>query len=403
MTDLGTIIVLFCIAAAAAVATRRVRAPYTVTLVVIGVVLGSLRVIQPPHLTKDLLFTVFLPGLLFEAALHIDSSVFRRIWMSVMALAIPGVIVAIAVSAALVEVAFRTTGLAPGFGWPSALLFAAVVAATDPVAVTALFREFHAPERLIVLIEGESLFNDGTAVVFLSLIVAATSGTQTSAAGLVSSFIRVAFGGAATGFVVGAAITQVIRRLDDAVIELTLTTIAAYGSFVLAESIGVSGVIATVVAGMLCGNFGRRSGMSATTRAAVLSFWDFAAFALNSVVFLLLGFEVPTAALVSSWKEILIAYVAVLCARLVVVFGGRWIPRLRRGQERIPDSWRVVLAWGGLRGALSMVLALALAGDAPQRETIVRMTAGVVVLSLILQGSTMAPLVRRLRLVDLPT
>jgi CPA1 family monovalent cation:H+ antiporter len=149
---------------------------------------------------------------------------------------------------------------------------------------------------------------------------------------------------------------------------------------------------------MQCGNYGRRVAMSAGTRAAVQSFWDFAAFALNSVVFLLLGFEVPTAALAASWREILIAYVAVLLARVVIVFAGRAADRFRRSEDRIPNSWRIVLAWGGLRGALSMVLALALSADSSQRETIIRLTAGVVVLSLVVQGATMSSLLRRLKL-----
>ena len=192
---------------------------------------------------------------------------------------------------------------------------------------------------------------------------------------------------------------QVIRRLDDPMVEITLTTIAAYGSFVLAESLHVSGVIATVVAGMICGNGAGRA-MSATTRAAIETFWEYIAFALNSVVFLLIGFEVSLAALAASWREIAIAYAAVVVARALVVFGGSFAWRaVRRGANAgVPSSWSTVLVWGGLRGALSMVLALALGADLPHRDLVVTMTTGVVLLTLLVQGLTMAPLIRRLGL-----
>src|SRR5512133_1486525 len=274
MTTLSAFVVLFCIATAVAVVVRRTQVPYTVVLVVVGLVLGALRAVDPPHLTRDLLFTAFLPGLLFEAAFHIDSAVFRKTWIAVTGLAIPGVVAAIAITGAALIVALRSSGIVPDFAWGTALVFAALIAATDPVAVTALFRQLSAPAELLVLVEGESLLNDGTAVVFLSLILAYVAGASTTAANLVGQFILVAGGGAVAGLAVGIVVTQIIRRVDDAMIEITLTTIAAYGSFVLAENFHVSGVIATVVAGMLCGNYGRRVAMSPTTRAAVESFWE---------------------------------------------------------------------------------------------------------------------------------
>jgi monovalent cation:H+ antiporter, CPA1 family len=250
-----------------------------------------------------------------------------------------------------------------------------------------------------VLVEGESLLNDGTAVVFLSIILAYVSGMTASPVRLIGEFIVVAGGGAVAGYAVGVVVTQIIRRVDDAMIEITLTTIAAYGSFALADNLRVSGVIATVVAGMLCGNYGRRVAMSPTTRAAVESFWEYVAFALNSMVFLLLGFEVSFAALVASWREIIIAYFAVLATRVVVVLAGRLISRMVRTPGTVPAfSWSIVLVWGGLRGALSLVLALALSPALANRQLVVRMTAGVVVLTLLVQGLTMAPLVEYLRL-----
>lgn len=401
MSTAGTFVILFCIATAVAVAVRRLRVPYTVALVVVGLALGSANVVDAPHLTKELLFTVFLPGLLFEAAVHIDSVVFRRMWMAITLLAIPGVVAAIGITALLLTGALRGMGIVPDFTWETALVFAAIVAATDPVAVTALFRQLHAPIELSVLVEGESLLNDGTSIVFLTLVLAYVAGTPATPFSLAGSFIFVAGGGALVGIGVGAIVTLVIRRLDDAMIEITLTTIAAYGSFVLAEDLHVSGVIATVAAGMVCGNYARAS-MSDTTHAAVELFWEYVAFALNSVVFLLIGFEVSVSALIASWREIGVAYVAVVVTRAIIVFGGRlvWQPLQRRNRPTPPFAWSAVLVWGGLRGALSMVLALSLAFAFPQRALIVTMTTGVVLLTLLVQGLTMAPLLRRLGVCD---
>lgn len=319
--------------------------------------------------------------------------------IAIAALAIPGVVAAIGITAVVVAVAFRGLAIVPHFAWGTALVFAALIAATDPVAVTALFRRLSVPEDFLVLVEGESLLNDGTSIVFLSLILAYVAGSPTTSASLLSEFFLVSGGGAVIGLAVGTIVIQAIRRIDDPMVEITLTTIAAYGSFVLAETLHVSGVIATVVAGMLCGN-GARHAMSVTTRAAVEIFWEYVAFALNSVVFLLIGFEVSLAALAASWREIAIAYIAVLLARTLIVFGGASVwTRIRRGRRAgVPFSWNAVLVWGGLRGALSMVLALALGLDLPHRELVVTMTAGVVLLTLLVQGLTMAPLIRRLGL-----
>lgn len=399
MSPTSTYIVLFCVATAVAIAVRPLRIPYTVALVLVGLLLGSFRAVAGVHLTRDLLFSVFLPGLLFEAAFHIRATVFRRLWVAVAALAIPGVVAAIAITSAVMTTALRGFGIAPEFAWGSAMIFAAIVAATDPVAVTALFRELNVPEDLLVLVEGESLFNDGTAIVFLGLILTYVAGAPVTPLGMVGRFVVVAGGGAIVGGVVGLIAVRAIAWLDDAMIEIAITTVAAYGSFVLAENLHVSGVIATVVAGMLCGNLGRSGAMSEGTRHVLESFWEYVAFALNSVIFLLIGFEVSLGALATSWREIGIAYVAILVARTVVVYAGRFLYRTvtRDADGAHQAAWNVILVWGGLRGALSMVLALSLELEIAHRSLIITMTTGVVLMTLLVQGLTMAPLLRRLR------
>lgn len=387
-------VLLFSIATAVAIAARYFKFPYTVALVVAGLVLGTVHAFEPPHLTKELLFAIILPGLLFEAAFHVE---FRKFWknkLAIHSLAIPGVAASVGVTALILSPVVSRWNFAPGFGFIHALVFAAVIVSTDPIAVVGLFKALGAPKRLAILVEGESLLNDGTAVVLFTLIVAVATGGSFTVGGAVLDFVKVAGMGMLVGGAVGFAVAQVIQRVDDAMVEITLTVIAAYGSFVVAEHFHYSGVIATVVAGMLCGNWAAHEGMSPTTRVAVESFWEYLAFALNSVVFLLIGLEVELGSLLASWKPILAAYVAVVAGRALVVFGVSGL--LRFTSERMPWSWSAVLTWSGLRGAISMVLILGLPAGFPHRELLVNMTFGVVVLAIIFQGLTMAPLLRRL-------
>jgi len=390
----NTLILLFIVATAVAVLARRLRLPYTVALVLTGLVLGQLHVFEPLHLTRDLLFAVFLPGLLFEAAFHLDFGRFRRDGALILTLAVPGVVAAILTTAAILVPAAGLLPLADAFTWRHALVFGALVAASDPIAVVALFRSLGAPSRLTAVLEGESLLNDGTAIVFFGLILGVVSGASVSVPGILLEFVRVVGLGVGTGFVIGLLISLLVQRIDDPMIEITLTTIAAYGAFAGAERLHGSGVIATVVAGMLCGNYGARTGMSPTTRLAVETFWEYVAFALNSIIFLLIGFEVRLSQMFASWPFVLAAFIAVLMARVAVVFTASTLAA--RGTKAIPRAWRVLLSWGGLRGGLSMVLALSLPLTLSNRGLLIDATFGVVLLSILVQGLSMAPLLRHL-------
>ncbi|HVN45508.1 MAG TPA: sodium:proton antiporter [Steroidobacteraceae bacterium] len=393
-------IFLFILAMAAAVAARRLRAPYTVVLVLTGLVLGALNLFPAPHLTKGLLFSVILPGLLFEAAFNLDARELRNSWITITTLAVPGVIASMVLVALALSPATGALTAAPGFDWKYALVFGALIAATDPVAVVALFRSIGAPRRLTTLLEGESLLNDGTAIVFFTLSLALVTGTGTTGGALLLQFFSSVGGGALIGMVTGAAASFLMRRLQEPMIEITLTTVAAYGSFVAGESLHSSGVIATVVCGMLCGNLGASPAMTAATRAALGTFWEYLTFALNSIVFLLIGFEVRLSNLLHYWLPILFAYCVVTLSRAAILTTGHVL--LGWSRERIPWRWSVVLTWGGLRGALAMVLALSLPQDFAYRDLIVSMTFGVALLSILLQGLTMSPLLVRLGIVGKP-
>ena len=328
---------------------------------------------------------------------HIDFEDLWRDRTAVLSLAIPGVAMAIGITALLIVFAGNEFSHLPSIGWMLALLFSTAVAATDPISVVSLFREMGAPRRVNLLIEGESLLNDGTAIVFFTLVLALIMGKEMSATELVVDFGWVVGGGLLIGGISGLLISQMIRSIDDAMVEITLTTIAAYGSFLLANKLGFSGVISTVAAGLICGNYGARTGMSPTTRVATETFWEYIGFALNSLIFLLVGLEIQIKTLWEIWPMIVIAYLAVTFSRALIVFGVSGLLVMRRA--RIPRAWAIVLSWGGLRGALSMVLVLSLPREIPLRDLIVNMVFGVVLLSILIQGLSMMPLARALGVV----
>ncbi len=397
-----TLILLFLIASIVAIGARRLHLPYTVSLVLVGLGLGALQFIHPPVLTKDILFMVFLPGLIFEAAFNMRFANLWRDRIAVLGLAIPGVAVSIALTATLLVLstdAFHHL-LGPNMqpiGWGLALVFGAAVAATDPIAVVALFRRLGVPPRLTLLLEGESLLNDGTAIVFFGLVLSFIAHQTSSPAGLLLEFGRVVGGGLLVGGVVGLVAAFALQRIDDAMIEITITMLTAYGSFLVADQLGFSGVISTVTAGLACGNYVSRPSASPGSLLAMRSFWEYLGFALNSLVFLLMGFEIRLDSLLSAWPLILLSWLAVTLARGLLVAGVQ--SSLRFTTARIPRTWGVILTWGGLRGALSMVLALSLPADLPARESIINLVFGFVLLSIMLQGLSMTTLARRLGLV----
>jgi Na+:H+ antiporter len=388
MENATVFLLLFIIATTVAIVVRRFHIPYTVALVLAGLVLGLTHFLKPPHLTKALLFTVFLPGLLFEAAFHLEHQQFWRNRTTIISLAVPGVAAAIILTTLFLTPISGLVSMEE-FTWKYALVFGALIAATDPIAVVATFKTLGVPKRLSVIIESESLINDGTGIIFFTLSLSLLAGAKVSAGSLGMQFISIVGVGVIIGTLAGFLASQIIKRLDDAMIEITVTTIAAYGAFMVAEQLHYSGVIATVTAGLICGN---KSGMTPSTRIAIESFWEYVAFALNSMVFLLIGFEVNIESLLANWQMILVAYLAVTLGRAAVVLGASAIMRLT--VERLPWSWSAILTWGGLRGALPMVLVLSLPWDLPHRELLITMTFGVVLLSIMIQGVTISPLLR---------
>lgn len=394
--ELG-LLLLLSVAALVALAAKLTRLPYAIGLVLAGLLLGNALAYSGPHLSRQLLFLVVLPGLLFEAAYQLQFAEFWRARLSILTLAVPGLVVATFMTAYLVW--WGVNAFVPGsLAFIEALVFGALISATDPISVLAIFRTLGVDQRLAVIVEAESLFNDGTAIVIFGIVLAMASGSPLSVGGAAVEFLRVAGLGVGVGLGVGAGLSLLTRSQDDAMIGITLTLLSAYGAFIAAELLGLSGVIACVVAGMVTGTWGSRGRSGAATRGAVDAFWSTAAFLLNSFVFLLMGVEINLSRLLHYLPQILVGWVAINLARATFVYAKYALMRTA-GSSAWPLSWAAVLTWGGLRGGLSMVLALSLPIDFSHRELILHMTFGVVLLTLLVQGLSIKPLLRRVGLV----
>jgi monovalent cation:H+ antiporter, CPA1 family len=389
---------LLVVAIFVAIIARRIHLPYTVGLVLTGIVLALARIDTGVVLTHEIIFDGILPPLLFEAALCIRWSELRRDAIIVLTLATLGVVISALVVA---------MGTASFLGWPisSALVFGVLIAATDPVAVIAMFKDTGVKGRLRLLVESESLLNDGVAAVLFALVLAsaqASGGASTTPAKVAQALVLTAGGGSLVGLICGAIAIALAGRTRDHLVETALTMVAAYGSFLLAEQFHLSGVLATVAAGLLMGNFGALDGQepnapSLEGREFVMAFWEFAAFIANSLIFLLIGVTVagiPFTGLGST--ALVIIVVLVLLGRALTVYPlclmfvtTRWA---------IPIPAQHILWWGGLRGALALALALALPPSLPLRNEIVIATFGVVAFSVVVQGLTMSPFLRILGL-----
>lgn len=379
--------VLLLIVAVVAMLTRRLRLPYSVGLVAAGIGLSFSHFAPNINLTKDLIFTAILPPLLFEAAFYLPWKQLRHDFGLILVLATLGV----ALSAAVTTVGMHYLAQ---WSWISALIFGVLIAATDPVSVVATFKEAKAQGRLLVLIESESLFNDGTAAVAFGAAVALAGGQRFSAVGIAWVLLRTIGGGILCGAAVAVGALLLAGRTDDHLAEITFTTVAAYGSFLLAEHFGLSGVLATITAGLVMGNLKWLGGISKRGEEAVHAFWEYATFLANSLIFLLIGmheihqnfFAVPLA--------IVLAIGLVLVGRAAAIYPCCLL--FSRSSLRVSSKHQLILFWGGMRGAVALALALGLPPALPGRETIITVSFAVVAFSIFAQGLTMTPILRKM-------
>ncbi len=393
---------LLLVAAAVLALSKRLRLPFTVMLVVAGIGLAEfakwspwlLSTLVEFHISPDVILFVFLPTLIFESSLHLDAREVRRNLLPVLTLAVPGLLISTAIIGTLVA------WLTP-IDFAAALVLGAILSATDPVAVISLFKQLGAPRRLTILVEGESLFNDATAIVasqiLLAIAVAGYVSTQTIVSG-VGDFAFVFFGGAIVGYGLAVAVGYLLGHVEgDPLIEISLTTFLAYFSFLLAEHVlHVSGVMATVAAALTIGGWGR-SKISPSVSEYLENFWEYLAYVANALIFLLVGLQINLVAVADSWRMLVWVILAMLLARAVVVF--TLVPLVGRlpGAEGINRKYQTVMYWGGLRGAIALAIALSL-GEFRHADTFVVLVTGAVLFTLILPGLTIEKLIKSLGL-----
>ena len=399
------VVEVLLLASLSAIVLRRLRFPYTIGLVLVGILLAALperlRLVEPIRhvwLTPELVLFLLLPALVFPAAVHLDAALLRRNLGPVLLLAGPGLLVTTAVVGGVVA------ALTP-LPWGAAVLFGTLISATDPVAVVALFKELKVPARLSLLVDGESLLNDAVAVVLFTIVLSTLqSGVArpTSVAAGAVSFVLVSVGGLGVGALLGVAYAWVVRLADgDPFVEVALSMVLAYAAFVVADHyLHVSGIMAVVAAGLVAGAL-RRNRLATEARASLRHFWSYAEFVANSFVFLILG--IGGGAFIyrlmargpSALRDIGCAIVAVLLGRLIAVYG--LIGLANRVGRIEPIDWRhqAIIFWGGgLRGALPLVMALSLPSEVAHRQQILDLTAGVVLFTLVIQGTTVGRVIR---------
>lgn len=390
MLSIEKVEILLIISAIVALAARRIRLPYTVGLVIAGAVMSALGLLTGYPLTKEMIFRLLLPPLIFEAAFFIHWKELRKDMAPVLVLASIGVMLAAGIVGA---------GLTLLFHWPLeiSLLFGALIAATDPVSVIAMFKEMKIEGRLRLLVESESLFNDGVAAVLFSLLLLSAGGTALTGSVVLSSLLREVGGGLLCGGAVAGLALFLAGRTDDHLIELTFTTVAAFGSFLLAEHFHCSGVLAVLTAGMMIGNLGHIGAITDRGHEAVGAFWEFAAFLANSIVFLLIGIREHKegAGLLEHFDIIGAAILVSLIGRAFAVYV--LSACFSKSKYKIPTTHQHILFWGGLKGALSLALAIGLPDELPFRAEIVSAAFGVVAFSIIVQGISMPVLMKRLK------
>ncbi len=418
--EIRLIVLLLLISLGVALAARWAKLPYTLGLVVVGLLIGVSHLLSGIVLTPDVVLFIFLPALLFEGAWTLEQRELLRNWLPIALLAGPG----LAISIALVGLILH---LAIGLDWALAFLLGAIISTTDPIAVLALMRQMGLSSRLRLLIEGESLFNDGSAAavtqallaIVLSGAASALSGTSiasstgflggspagqanvngsTIALLIAVNLARLIGGGIGLGLVIGFVVSRLVRHVNDPLIETTITVVVSYGVYLLGETIQVSSILAVISAGLVMGSYGRRTGMSPATQETVDGFWTFASYTANSLLFLLVGVEIGQNPVAEEVLPIGWAVLGLFAGRAAMIYlciplynilarrlaGKKIATYLAPGP--IPHRWCLLLLGVGLRGALSLALALALPLSVPTRTLLIFTVYGVVLVTLLGQG-----------------
>jgi CPA1 family monovalent cation:H+ antiporter len=381
---LMVVLEILMIAAVVGIAAKRMRMHYNIALVITGVIVGATKLIPAVGLDPQIVLQIFLPALLFEAAISTDVRRLRENWAPIGLLAVPGMLITVFVAGSILAAGLPV-------GWSLALVLGAILATTDTIAVIASFRKVKVPARLESIVENESLLNDGTALVaFAALLEAYQRGRFEPTHGALE-LLWVSCGGLAAGAAVGYAASLLMSRTHDHLVEIMLTVLVAYGAAFLGERLHASPVLAVVTAGLVVGSFGWKD-LRPTGKVAIRSFWEVAAFGVNSVVFLLIGLAVDFRALWDARTMIGWGLLALTLGRALAVYP--LLALLRGVRTRVPLRWQHLLVWGNLKGSLSMALVLSLPADLPHRDLLVTVVFGCTIVTLTAQGLTLGPLLR---------
>ncbi|MCF8012502.1 MAG: sodium:proton antiporter [Clostridiales bacterium] len=391
------VLILLSVAITVTAIAKKANKPYPIALIIIGALIGLIPIwkflqeITNFFATDEIFYTavlaIFLPALLGEASLKLSFQYVNKNRGPIIRLALIGTFISYIVTGSLsyyiLELPLQT-----------ALVFAALLAPTDPVSVLSIFKSLGVTRRLAVLIEGESLINDGIAVVIFkisafSLASIISQGTWGAAVGIIM-FLKVILGGLIVGLTISFIFSQVVRYYDDYPLENAISVVLFYGVYFIAEYFELSGVIAVVSSGLVFGNYGKAIGMTPTTKLSITVFWDTVTLVVNSLVFILVGLEIARINMLAHITYILFAILFVLIGRSASVY-------ISTMGTKLPYSWKHILNWGGLKGSLSLALALSLPASFTGREEIIALTFGVVFFSLIIQGLTIAPLIEKFK------
>jgi CPA1 family monovalent cation:H+ antiporter len=408
---IAVVLLLLVAATALALLARRIGIPYPILLVLGGLALGFVPGLPPIQLEPEIVFLLFLPPILFGAGYFTSVRDFKRNLRAITLLSV-GLVIATTVAVAAVAHA-----VVPGMEWAPAFALGAIVAPPDAVAATTIFQRLGVPRRVVTILEGESLVNDATALVaYRFAVLAASTGTfSLEVAGL--TFIAVAAGGIAFGLLMGLVIAWVLRRVDDPVFSVVLTFLAPVATYLPAEIFGLSGVLATVAAGIWVGRHAPRE-MSSSVRVAGAAAWQVLLFLINGTIFILIGAQLPSVlAGLDEWSAGQLIALAVtisavvIAVRILWVYPGTYVPRALseaiRLREPYPTPRNVfIVSWAGMRGVVSLAAALALplylvdgTTPFPDRDLIIFLAFAVILATLVGQGLTLPLLIRRLGVV----
>jgi monovalent cation:H+ antiporter, CPA1 family len=376
---LPVVIGLMVAALVLAIGAKRAHVPYNVALVVGGLLITLSHVLpEAPHLEPEVVFLVCLPALLFEGGFtaHLDS--IRANLVPIALLATVGVLVAIGATGGFLH-------LALDLPWGPAVLLGCILAVTDTVSILFAFRRAPVPGRLSAIVLGESLFNDGTALVAYAAISGVVAGGAFTVPALAARVVLATAGGLAVGLALGMVGSFIIRRTEDPLAEIMATTALAFAAFVGAEELHVSGAIAGVTAGLTVGATARRT-LSPSSQVAIHSFWEYMAFGVNTFLFLLVGLSSNPSTLLASAPQTAIAVACVFAGRAAAIYLPFLVLGWVKPSQRVPLRWQHVFIIGNIKGALSIALALGLPRDTPFRPLLVDVAFGVTFISLVAQG-----------------